>query len=192
MNIPTPSKEVIEKYKYEWLHLKENYIYQEKSINKLFKELIPNNDLVEDILLKVSTLNDFYSTNIFSVFPVAHHIHECNFDERIKVGDPTLVNDIALVTISGKQKNFYSFATKYCAHHSEEYAIYDYFVEKMLIYFKDKDNFFNFKKEDLRNFHLFKNILVEFRKFYNIEEYSLRDIDKYLWIAGKEYFPKKY
>ncbi|MFI3211630.1 MAG: hypothetical protein R3Y64_11360, partial [Peptostreptococcaceae bacterium] len=144
MNIPTPSKEVIEKYKYEWLHLKENYIYQEKSLNKLFKELIPNNNLVEDILLKVSTLNDFYSTNIFSVFPVANHIHECNFDERVKLGDPTLVNDIALVTISGKQKNFYSFATKYCAHHSDEYAIYDSFVEKMLMYFKDKDKFFNF------------------------------------------------
>ena len=29
----------------------------------------------------------------------------------------TLVNDIAKITINGKDKYFYSFATKYCSHH---------------------------------------------------------------------------
>ena len=62
----------------------------------------------------------------------------------------------------------------------------------MLVYFKTKDKFAKFKRDDLKDYVKFKNILLEFKKFYNIEEYSLRDIDKYLWIAGKEYFPKKY
>ena len=62
----------------------------------------------------------------------------------------------------------------------------------MLVYFKNKDKFAKFKKDDLKDYVKFKNILIEFKKFYDIEEYSLRDIDKYLWIAGKEYFPKKY
>ena len=44
----------------------------------------------------------------------------------------------------------------------------------------------------LKDYVKFKNILIEFKKFYDIDEYNLRDIDKYLWIAGKEYFPKKY
>jgi len=35
-------------------------------------------------------------------------------------------------------------------------------------------------------------VLKDFKKFYDIDEFNLRDIDKYLWIAGKEYFPKKY
>ena len=34
----------------------------------LIVDLIPENKLLEDILIKVSTLNDFYSTNIFSIF----------------------------------------------------------------------------------------------------------------------------
>ena len=51
---------------------------------------------------------------------------------------------------------------------------------------------FEITKEDLKDYVKFKNILIQFKKFYNIDEYNLRDIDKYLWIAGKEYFPKKY
>ena len=103
-----------------------------------------------------------------------------------------MVNDIAHVKINGVDKTFYSFASKYCSHHNDEFPIYDYFVDKMLVYFKNKDKFAKFKKDDLKDYVKFKNILIEFKKFYDIEEYSLRDIDKYLWIAGKEYFPKKY
>lgn len=62
----------------------------------------------------------------------------------------------------------------------------------MLWYFQKVDNFSDFKKDELKDYVKFKNILVDFKKFYNIDEYNLRDIDKYLWIAGKEYFPKKY
>lgn len=104
-----------------------------------------------------------------------------------------MVNDIAKVEISGKKKYFYSFTSKYCSHHNAIYfPIYDYFVEKMLIYFKNKDKFSNFKNKDLKDYSKFRNVLMNFKKFYNIDEYNLRDIDKYLWIAGKEYFPKRY
>ena len=70
-----------------------------------------------DILLKVAALNDFYSTNIFSVYPVAKHILSLNIDDRLMTGDVALVSDIQKVTINGVEKNFYSFATKYCSHH---------------------------------------------------------------------------
>lgn len=62
----------------------------------------------------------------------------------------------------------------------------------MPIYFKKKDKLADFNKEDLKDYVKFRDILLEFKIFYNIDEYNLRDIDKYLWIAGKEYFPKKY
>ena len=62
----------------------------------------------------------------------------------------------------------------------------------MLVYFQKKDKFSNFKRDDLKDYVKFKNILIDFKKFYDIDEFNLRDIDKYLWIAGKEYFPKKY
>lgn len=73
VKIPTPSKKEVEKYIEKWNTL-ENYLNQENSLNKLFFSLLPENKLIEDILIKTSTLNDFYSTNIFSIFTVAKHI----------------------------------------------------------------------------------------------------------------------
>lgn len=190
--IPTPSKEEVEKYLSLWESL-ENYRLQESALNKLFFDTYPNNIDINDILIKVSALNDFYSTNIFSVFPVAKHIYELDIDKRLSVADTTLVDDIARLEISGKPKYFYSFATKYCSHHKPlDYPIYDSYVEKVLLYFKKQDRFTNFKKEDLKQYDKYKNILIDFKKFYNIDSFNLKEIDKYLWQCGKDYFPKQY
>ena len=74
--LPKPCKDEVEKYLEKWNFSEdlENYRLQESSLDKLFFELCPQNNKIEDILLKVAALNDFYSTNIFSVYPVAKHI----------------------------------------------------------------------------------------------------------------------
>lgn len=192
MEIPKPSKKEVEKYLKKWDVL-ENYVLQESALDKLFFYTYPNNTDINDILIKASALNDFYSTNIFSIFPVAKHILNLDIDNRLKSGDETLVDDISNITINGKTKKFYSFATKYCSHHFPIiFPIYDSYVEKVLIYFQKKDNFSKFKKEDLKNYKIFKNTLIDFKKFYDIDEYNLKDIDRYIWQLGKDYFPKKY
>ena len=193
INIPTPNKKIMEEYLDKWDNLEEHYVWQESSLDKLFHEVYKYNTDLNEILIKCSCLNDFYSTNIFSIYPVAKKIFELKIDKRLNEGDPTLVNDIAHITINDKDKFFYSFATKYCSHHNNiEFPIYDYFVDRMLMYFKTKDKFASFKQADLKDYAKFKKILIDFKKYYNIDEYNLRDIDKYLWIAGKEYFPRKY
>lgn len=190
--IPKPSKNEVKRYLQKWDNT-ENYVLQERSLNKLFFKTYPNNNDICEILIKSSTLNDFYSTNIFSIFSVAKHIHSLNIDERLKRKDETLVNDIATMTIKGKRKRFYSFATKYCSHHfPKDFPIYDSYVEKILIYFNKQDNFANLKRDDLKDYSKFKDILIQFSKFYNIQEYSLKDIDKYIWQLGKKYFSQKY
>lgn len=192
MKIPNPSKDEVKKYLQKWDSL-DNYVLQESSLDKLFLKTYPNNTDINDILIKASSLNDFYSTNIFSIFSVAKHILELNIDERLKAGDETLVNDIAEIIINNKNKNFYSFASKYCSHHyPTEYPIYDNYVEKVLLYFKKRDKFDDFTKEDLKNYKTFKKILITFKNFYKIDEYDLKEIDKYIWQLGKEYSPKKY
>ena len=191
IKIPNPSKDEVKKYLQKWDSL-DNYVLQESSLDKLFLKTYPNNTDINDILIKASSLNDFYSTNIFSIFSVAKHILELNIDERLKAGDETLVNDIAKIIINNKNKNFYSFASKYCSHHyPTEYPIYDNYVEKVLLYFKKRDKFDDFTKEDLKNYKTFKKILITFKNFYKIDEYDLKEIDKYIWQLGKEYFPKK-
>ena len=175
-NIPRPCKNEVEKYLILWDSL-ENYVLQEKALDKLFFEIFPSNDDINGILIKCSSLNDFYSTNIFSVFPVAKHILKLDIDNRLKNGDASLVNDIANIMISVKNKCFYSFATKYCSHHfPSEYPIYDYYVERVLTYFKKIDNFCDFKLDDLdKARNELKNIILQ---TYNEIEKNPESIEK--------------
>ena len=153
--------------------------------------MLPENKLIEDILIKCSTLNDFYSTNIFSIFPVAKHIHQLDIDKRLKEGDLTLVNDIA--DVKELDRRFYSFASKYCSHHNpERFPIYDSYVSKILMHFKKVNKFAKFTNNNLKDYTVFKNVLDEFKTYYSLEQYSLKELDKYLWLLGKEYFKKQY
>ena len=193
MEIPRPSKEQVQKYQDRWDSL-ENYYLQESSLKKLFTKTYPKNRSMDDILVKVCTLNDFYSTNIFSPFKVAKHILEIDIDKRLKKGDLTLVNDIANIQVNDQKRIvFYSFATKYCSHHRPLiYPIYDSFVEKVLMSFKRKDRFYDFSRLDLKTYTKYREILNQFRIYYGLKDFNLKEIDKYLWQLGKEYFPKKY
>lgn len=191
-DIPKPSVEKVEEYLKIWDTL-ENYSLQERALDKLFFELAPSNTNISDILLKSATLNDFYSTNIFSIFPVAKHILSLNIDDRLKEGDETLVDDMKNIVINNKNMKLYSFATKYCSHHNPDaFPIYDSFVDKVLRYFRDIDDFSKFKNKDLKNYKTFKSILRDFQNFYSLQKYSFKELDRFLWQFGKEYFPKKY
>lgn len=192
-DIPKPSEDEVIRYLEQWDNL-ENYKFQEEALDKLFIVTYPSNVLMEDVLVKVSTLNDFYSTNIFAAYKVAKHIISLNIDERLNNGDITLVGDIAKIEMdNGNIINFYSFATKYCSHHKPlDFPIYDSFVDTLLKYFRDADSFYEFKNEDLKDYVIFKKILIEFQRYYALEKFNLKEIDKYLWLLGKEKFPKNY
>lgn len=129
-NIIRPSEKEVEKYLGLWSNL-ENYTLQESSLRKLFTKTYPLNNDLDNILIKVCSLNGFYSTNIFSLFTVAKHILKLQIDESLENEDLSIVNKIAKVKMNGGNiKNFYSFATKYCSHHKPTiYPIYDSYVD---------------------------------------------------------------
>ncbi len=188
----TPSPSLMSEYLSKWEQL-ENYRLQEASLGLLFHSLCPENKKIEHVLLKVSALNDFYSTNIFDTYSVAKHILKKDVDARLEANDYSLVNDIAKISIKGKTKNFYSFASKYCSHHKPtSYPIFDSFVEKMMLHYKTLDSFNSFDKVDLKDYGRFIEIIKGFQSFYRLEKFSLREIDIFLWLAGKEWFPRKY
>ncbi len=192
ITIPTPCQQQLNDYCNKWKNDKEleNYRIQEQALNKLFHELLPLNNDISAILIKSSLLNDFYSTNIFAIYPVAKTIKSLDIDRRLEEGDANLVMDIKNVTINGKNKSFYSFATKYCSHHdAENYPIYDTYVDEVLRHFRREGKFCSFKNQDLKDYCQFKQILIEFQKYYNIN-CTLKDLDRYLWLLGKEFFNK--
>ena len=193
VDIPQPCAAEVDFYLESWDSL-ENYRMQEAALNKLFMRTYSQNEQIEDVLIKAAALNDFYSTNIYSIFPVAKHIVSLNIDKRLADRDSSLVNELASITYdSGKTRNEYSFATKYCSHHFPlDYPIYDDYIKKVLEYFRDTDAFAGFHAQQLLQYPEFKNILYQFRRFYGLEKYSLKQLDQYLWQLGKLKFPKKY
>ena len=104
-----------------------------------------------------------------------------------------MVNTLAKVLIRQKTKNFYSFASKYCSHHRpEHFPIYDSYVDKMLMHFSRVSGSASFHKADLKQYERFVQIIGEFQRHFGLQEFSLREIDIYLWLAGKKSFPPKY
>ena len=115
----------VEHYLNQWRTL-DKYVMQEDCVSLLFQKLCTNNTNLVEILLKVSTLNDFYSTNIYDTHSVAKHILSLGADKKITQGDLSLVDQMANVNFNGKVRRVYSFATKYCSHHAPDtYPIYD-------------------------------------------------------------------
>ena len=183
-----PSPQEVAEYEQRWKTLAD-YVNQEDALNKLFFTLCPENKELSDILIKCSSLNDFYSTNIFKVHNVAKHYLNQNIDERLAMGDLNLVMDLANIEINGKNFFFYSFATKYCSHHRpDKYPIYDSYVNKLLKYFRNRDGFMAFKEADLKKYSSYYNIIQSFKSFYGLQAFSVKQIDKYLWQLGKEAF----
>ena len=193
-NIPKPNKSEVKKWLDKWNELEDCRI-QEEAINDLFQKMYPRCNELKEVIIKCSILNDFYSTNIFKVFPVAKHIIEIeNINEKLAAGDPTLVDEIANVRLgeNDKEKYLYSFATKFCSHHNEEaYPIYDPYVSVMLRYFRNNNKKkLNFKNNELKKYKTFKLVLDQFKTAYGLGKFSFKEIDRYLWQAGKFYMPK--
>ncbi len=188
-----PSPAAVSSYLEKWKTKKslENYRVQEEALKLLFQKFCPENISLKFVLLKVTALNQFYSTNIYDTYSMAKHIIDLQIDSRLQRGDLTLVNDLAKITLKRKRKNFYSFASKYCSHHVPHlYPIYDSFVEKMLMHHAKVDRFDKFKKTELKRYARFVQVIKKFQQHYGLEKYSLREIDVFLWLAGKKQFPR--
>lgn len=196
LTVTTPTDEIIDAYM-EKFYQAERYYLADQAITNLF-EKFPENKKLEDILLKISVINDLYSTNIYGTFIMARHIQKLQIDNAITAADPTIVNKIAVGHGIPKPKgsgdrNFYSFATKYCNWHNKDaYPIYDSFVHKILIAYREKDHFCSFDDGDLKDFQQFKEIIAAFKTTYALVRHNLKEIDKFLWIYGQETFPNTY
>jgi len=52
--------------------------------------------------------------------------------------------------------------------------------------------FSKFTKPQLKDFPTFKRVIHDFLDFFDLNGHNLKEIDKYLWMYGKEMFPAKY
>lgn len=116
-------------------------------ITQCFKKF-PNNSDRNLVAMKIGLIDITNSTNLIlqkrriSIDELSKIIASIlNIDERIAVGDPEVVNEIAR---SNGKINLFSFATKYCCYHNiciyerDDYSIFDSVLAKYLPqYFDD-------------------------------------------------------
>lgn len=186
---PTPTKTEVGKYLTKWTTLSTDF--KQKCLDDLVSKY-PTNRTLEEIYIKCVFINYVYSTNIFSIYPIAEKIFNLNIDSKLKRKDRSIVDDIATVLINGKARKLYSFATKYCSSHCpDDFPIYDKYVNKALVYFQQQDKFdkscskiSDFKKK-LKNYEEFCNVLSAFMDYYKLADYSFKEIDIYLWQLGQ-------
>jgi len=157
----------------------------EGTLKELFARF-PNNQDIRHVLLKVIALNQLYSTHILDVHSVAQNIFENRdqIDKALTRGAPEIVQIIATIKINGRPRNNYSFASKFCNWHNQrDYPIYDSRVDSYLWRLQKQEHFCaSFSKNaDLWDYPKFREIVQELQVHYQLEEFSFKDIDKFLW-----------
>ena len=80
--------------------------------------------------------------------------------------------------------------------------MYDSHVNDMLWYFREQEDaskkriseekvdFPLFHRGQLKKYSCFQKVIEGFRCYYGLNDFSLREIDIYLWSSGKEYKKK--
>ena len=156
----------------------------------------PKNDDINVIAMKIAVIDVTNSTqlsrykNKISLYELANIILNIdNFDERIKNGDPELVN---IISKSNGKINLFSFASKYCTYHNNEiygkddYSIFDSVVRKMLPKYSNislsqiekwrKNHHYKAFNDSITKLLDDNNIHIKFRK---------RKFDHFLWFPNK-------
>lgn len=187
--IPRPSAAAVQRYLAQWRAGNNEKL--DAALRGLF-ETMPHNTDVGEAAVKVAALNGLYATNIFAVVQVATHIVDLGIDARLAADnvDANLVEEIARVTIRNRLRRNYSFATKYCAFHRPDlYPIYDSLVHDVLnTLLKQGETFDSFVPGEhwRTNYAIWQRSVTKFRVHYGLDSFSVRDIDKYLWMLAKE------
>jgi hypothetical protein len=146
----------------------------------------PHNTKIEHVLTKVITINALYHARVLDVdlHPLAVHILKIkDLDTKLERGNLDVVD--AIWQSQGTRKQYFSFATKFCSwHNQDDYAIYDGNMWEALRAYKSKELRFQFKDSECKNYACFHAIVARFMAAYDLKDYSLKDVDKFLWLVG--------
>lgn len=187
----------------------------EESIQRVI-DLNRTNTCLTDVLIKVVMINTLYSTFLnsnspeetrgdqikeqgkrtLSVDQVARHIVEMantkELDKKIEIGDIEAVKLIC--SASGENwKSIYSFATKYCNwHNQDKFPIIDKYSRGILYYINKfiPKQFYCLSKmrNDMLDYEKYCGMYLEFKKNLDLNTFTYKDIDKFLWMFGKDYY----
>lgn len=187
LNLLNPTREIVKEYV-------NKFDDGVEGINKnIIDGFVSHYGTSYDGILAVSALiNTLYSTHIdasdfaaltYGIFKIRE------LKIRLNAGDIALVSEIAglLKTDDEKKKEYISFASKFCAFHNEsKFPIYDRISREMLAKINKEYHFTDKFNKDKIPYEKYVKIYDLFIEEFNLKELTYREVDKYLWLSGKE------
>ena len=96
-----------------------------------------------------------------------------------------------LIALPSNDLNDLSIVVNYDGSIDGRSEVIDSYVEKVLKYFRNMDHFSLFSDGELKSYEIFNRVLHDFQRYYHLEAYTLKQLDRYLWLFGKEVFPNR-
>jgi hypothetical protein len=170
----------------------------EAALNDIFARYPSNKDEAQ-VLLKVVTLNQFYSTQLPTrapdrpnVFDVARCIPGLGLDHAFKNASLDIVDRLSTVQFPGKRTiSRFSFATKYASWHRQDvYPIWDQNVQRYFSRLRKlhRDYWDRISEDFILSgnwaYPQFHGLMVRFRSHFGLDEVGFKDLDKFLWTYG--------
>ena len=119
-----------------------------------------------------------------AIVAMADQIHTLRVDGVLTAADPALVDQIACLTIRGKQRRHYSFATKYCSwHQPEQFPMIDNQMASLLLLYKRQWASSEFNHDSLRNYDACKAVIRSFQVHFHLDAFAFRQVNKFLWFT---------
>lgn len=138
----------------------------------------------EATLIKASTLNALYGTNVYAIARMAEHVGRLMVNTNLDAVGPDLVERIAnLPPAEGKKRyRFHSFAAKFCHFFvsGERFPILDWYAEEMVQHHLGRANLVSCG--DQRYVAFVKNATA-LAHAAGLPR-PTRELDRYLWLAG--------
>jgi hypothetical protein len=168
------------------------YSVADQAIKKMLA-VFPSNSYLPDVIAKVGLIKTLYATPIYDVFGIAERICAYReFDSLIANGDPKAVEVIRhghqiKNRSTGKEWDFYSFATKYCSFHNPAlYPIYDNMVAGLLLELNHEHAWdAAMRRRDLQDYPSYRRLVDAVASFSGLSSASYKDLDKGLRILAK-------
>lgn len=188
------------------------YGEENKLIDKALK-IHKYNEEISVVAMKIALIDLTNGTNLGrnlgtkgGIRLLAQKIIDSQFDERVKNGDITIVEELARWTKKVFKRNLFSFISKYCLYHNvhvydrDDYAIYDSVIAENIHKYISKEEYYAITGEKL-----YKNSIIKLKESYRYKTYlhvinfiiekneisvdkPHRKLDWYIWFKNK---PKK-
>lgn len=139
----------------------------------------PSNTNKSLVAMKISLIDLTNGTNLSrnlgksgGLYKLSEKITKVDFDNRVRNGDLSLVEELARWTKKELRKNLFSFISKYCLYHNvhcynrDDFVIYDSVVSDNIKRYIAADEY-----RELTGKRLYKNSFVKLKDTFNYKEY---------------------